>query len=334
MRAKHGIGRIRQFAETSPAHGAIECGGLTITYRELADRLDRRQAELAPVVRPGVPFVIDRPRSPEFVVDFLAVFALGGVAVPIDPQLPAGRREILERHLTPGAVDEDGAYVFFTSGSTGTPKPVLGSAAGLAHFLDWQVAEFGIGAPDRVAFLTALSFDVMVRDVLLPLWAGGTLVIPAAASASPRSFSIRPSASCRTCSGSPPRPTRCSTGCPAARPPRSPGRRSSRCRSAAETRRPSGSWRLPCRPGSRCTRSIRPATTTAARTRPCNRGTTSPGAAWRRSGRPSPAPSSDSFHGYSGPQAGEETEPLRSRAGKADSPPGRIGVWCVSEQIC
>nr|BFE74427.1 hypothetical protein GCM10020092_077280 [Actinoplanes digitatis] len=30
-----------------------------------------------------------------------------------------------------------------------------------------------------MAFLTALSFDVMVRDVMLPLWAGGTLVIPA-----------------------------------------------------------------------------------------------------------------------------------------------------------
>lgn len=178
MRVKHGIEQVRRHAETSPAHGAIECGGLTITYRELVERLDRRQAELASVVRPGVPFVIDRPRSPEFVVDFLAVLALGGVAVPIDPRLPAGRRAILERHLTVGETHEDGAYVFFTSGSTGTPKPVLGSAAALRHFLDWQVAEFGIGAPDRVAFLTALSFDVMVRDVMLPLWAGGTLVIP------------------------------------------------------------------------------------------------------------------------------------------------------------
>jgi non-ribosomal peptide synthetase component F len=99
--------------------------------------------------------------------------------VPIDPQLPARRRQILERQLTLGEAHEDGAYVFFTSGSTGTPKPVLGSAAALRHFLDWQVAEFGIGATDRVAFLTALSFDVMVRDLMLPLWAGGTLVIPA-----------------------------------------------------------------------------------------------------------------------------------------------------------
>ncbi|WP_425552466.1 helix-turn-helix domain-containing protein, partial [Dactylosporangium maewongense] len=36
--------------------------------------------------------------------------------------------------------------------------------------------------------------------------------------------------------------------------------------------------------------------------------------------------SSDSFRGYSGLQAGEETELRRSRAGKADPPPRRIGV--------
>ena len=179
MRVTDGIERIRRFAETSPAHGAIECGGLTITYRELAERLDRRQAELAGAVRPGVLYVIERPRSPEFVVDFLAVLALGGAAVPIDPDLPPGRRAVLRAQLTAAEVATDGAYVFFTSGSTGAPKPVLGSAAALRHFLDWQVAEFGIGPADRVAFLTALSFDVLVRDLMLPLWAGGTLVIPA-----------------------------------------------------------------------------------------------------------------------------------------------------------
>ena len=50
------------------------------------------------------------------------MFALGGVALPIAPELPAGRGEILERHLTLGAVHEDGAYVFLASGSTGKPN--------------------------------------------------------------------------------------------------------------------------------------------------------------------------------------------------------------------
>jgi amino acid adenylation domain-containing protein len=77
------------------------------------------------------------------------------------------------------------AYIFFTSGSTGTPKGVLGSHDGLAHFLAWQRTAFGIGPGDRVAFLTSVMFDVMLRDVLLPLTSGATLVIPSSDEARP-----------------------------------------------------------------------------------------------------------------------------------------------------
>jgi len=70
------------------------------------------------------------------------------------------------------------AYVFFTSGSTGTPKAVRGRHAGLAHFLHWQRTTFGVGPGDRGSHLTALSFDVVLRDTFLVLGAGGTLCIP------------------------------------------------------------------------------------------------------------------------------------------------------------
>ena len=74
---------------------------------------------------------------------------------------------------------EDGAYIFFTSGSTGTPKGVLGCHKGLSHFLHWQRQTFEIGPGDRCAQLSALSFDVMLRDVFLPLTSGATLHLPA-----------------------------------------------------------------------------------------------------------------------------------------------------------
>ena len=74
---------------------------------------------------------------------------------------------------------EDGAYIFFTSGSTGTPKGVLGCHKGLSHFLHWQRETFEIGPGDRCAQLSALSFDVMLRDVFLPLTSGATLHLPA-----------------------------------------------------------------------------------------------------------------------------------------------------------
>ncbi len=70
------------------------------------------------------------------------------------------------------------AYLFFTSGSTGTPKGVLGTHQGLAHFLDWQRTNFPLKPGDRSAQITALSFDVVLRDILYPLTSGACIYIP------------------------------------------------------------------------------------------------------------------------------------------------------------
>jgi amino acid adenylation domain-containing protein/non-ribosomal peptide synthase protein (TIGR01720 family) len=73
---------------------------------------------------------------------------------------------------------DDGAYVFFTSGTTGVPKGVLGTHRGLSHFVAWQRSEFGVRPGDRSSQLTALSFDVVLREIFLPLTSGATLCLP------------------------------------------------------------------------------------------------------------------------------------------------------------
>ena len=76
---------------------------------------------------------------------------------------------------------EDPTYVFFTSGSMGIPKAVLGCHKGLSHFLRWEGETLNISPDDRVAQLTSIAFDPMLRDVFLPLTYGGVLCLPEAA---------------------------------------------------------------------------------------------------------------------------------------------------------
>lgn len=155
----------------------------------------------------------------DFICHFLACLSVGLVSVFIDSDLPAARKRLLleksnarltidfekemnpltETTIKPGVLNEiheknntilqdaiskiafhDPAYIFFTSGSTGTPKGVLGCHGGLSHFMHWQRDTFQINDNDRVAQITALSFDVILREILLPLISGAALWIPSA----------------------------------------------------------------------------------------------------------------------------------------------------------
>ena len=84
-----------------------------------------------------------------------------------------------DRDWSPPTIQgDDPAYVFFTSGSTGRPKAILGCHKGLSHFLQWQRNTFAISTEDRVSQLIGLTFDVLLRDVFLPLTSGARLCLP------------------------------------------------------------------------------------------------------------------------------------------------------------
>ncbi|MCP4156056.1 MAG: amino acid adenylation domain-containing protein, partial [bacterium] len=71
------------------------------------------------------------------------------------------------------------AYVIYTSGSTGRPKGVIVGHNSLVNFLHDMNRRFGSGftADDNCFSLTAISFDVSVAEIFLPLSFGSTLCL-------------------------------------------------------------------------------------------------------------------------------------------------------------
>ncbi|MCK6501430.1 MAG: non-ribosomal peptide synthetase, partial [Nitrospira sp.] len=70
------------------------------------------------------------------------------------------------------------AYTLFTSGSTGEPKAVVTSHEPVAHFVDWQIREFGLSRGDRFSHLSGIGHDPFLRDVFTPLRLGATACVP------------------------------------------------------------------------------------------------------------------------------------------------------------
>lgn len=73
---------------------------------------------------------------------------------------------------------DDILYAYFTSGSTGKPKIIAGRNESLLHFIQWEIRQFNLPEGIRVSQLTKPTFDPFLRDIFVPLFAGGTICIP------------------------------------------------------------------------------------------------------------------------------------------------------------
>ena len=73
---------------------------------------------------------------------------------------------------------DDMCYLYCTSGSTGKPKGIAGRLKAIAHFINWEITTLGIKESTRVSQLITPAFDAFLRDIFVPLCAGGVVCVP------------------------------------------------------------------------------------------------------------------------------------------------------------
>ncbi|PJJ04981.1 amino acid adenylation domain-containing protein [Streptomyces sp. 2333.5] len=196
---------------------AIEDDSQKVTYRQLWGAAQvTRSLLLNSGIGAGSVVAVMAPRSANLAAAVLGIWLAGSAYLPIDPEHPAhriayqladsGAKAVLvasdadaslrtrlpilrmvevdetvagsvPRDLPDGAVTAECAYLIYTSGSTGRPKGTLVSHANLSNTIAYFRDLLGVTEQDSMLWLTTFSFDISALELLLPLSAGGRLIV-------------------------------------------------------------------------------------------------------------------------------------------------------------
>lgn len=212
---KHGVHQlIHETAMRFPDYIAVVCGDSSITYRELISRSSAVAAALQNFgFRPGIRIGVYINRSVELIIAILGIMSSGAAYVPLDPQYPDDRLNLIandsglslviaqdsepvpdgfprvtsvqqlevESHTANDIVDQSDAndlvYILYTSGSTGHPKGVAIEHSSLLNRLQWDRETFPLGTDDAVLHHTSLNFDAAALEIFVPLISGSRLLL-------------------------------------------------------------------------------------------------------------------------------------------------------------
>ena len=191
------VQRVRAVAASAGEALAVLGVDRKVTYRQLVEEVDRvTDTLLTAGVQADRSVALLARRDDRLPAMLLALWQVGAVVALVDATVPPARVAECERVVRPGQriqLDDEttiascgppavcrGSHILFTSGTTGRPAAVLVEGSALLATLDWYAAEFKPCPDDRVALLGGLGHDPVLRDILIPLCSGGTLVVPPA----------------------------------------------------------------------------------------------------------------------------------------------------------
>lgn len=199
--------------ERTPDAPAVRWGEASLSYAELnAHANDLAQTLAHHGAGPGERVAIACARSTQLAVALLAIVKTGACYVPIDPDYPSQRCQLMlddsgarllltdaatdlqgvrverlvleELRTNPAATSlattvtmDDPLYCMYTSGSTGKPKAVLQSHAALANLLAWQQQHPRLGRDQLTLQFAALSFDVSAQEFFGAWTTGGCIYL-------------------------------------------------------------------------------------------------------------------------------------------------------------
>ncbi|GAB3440147.1 amino acid adenylation domain-containing protein [Actinophytocola sediminis] len=189
------VDRLLRTAARTPHAPAVVHGDQTMTYDELVRRSGAVAAQLRSrgTGRECV-VAVAIPRSIDLIVALWGVLRAGAAYVPLDPDDPADRVDLIVGDAGAAVTLSDvdvpdtdfvdtpldpatAAYLIYTSGSTGRPKGVVVTHGALVNRLEWMRASYDVGQADRIVQKTPTGFDVSVWELFLPAFAGATLVL-------------------------------------------------------------------------------------------------------------------------------------------------------------
>lgn len=193
----------------------IDPAGVTLTYEELGEKVDRLASELSSRgVKKGDRVVLILEKSQFMLEAILANLKLGAIYVPIDSNSPnitvdqiieetqptlvmldiealpkVGNNFVdllfsdinLDQHAPfedyPQIDPDDNAYIIYTSGTTGRKKGVLIQHKAIINTLKWRIAYYAFTPQDAVLQIPSYAFDSSVIDIFSCIGAGARLVL-------------------------------------------------------------------------------------------------------------------------------------------------------------